>query len=327
MKNLIFCAFAFKEGFETSLQTGQQAGNAATEMYLKNIFVALTSAKLYNPNDDVCLVTNCELPKIWQERLWAEGLLIQRVPFDTFEFPREFPWALAFYKLCALQAMTKQHPEYAHILLLDADTYTTRSYEELWQEADFGVLLFPVGHSFRHPDREAIRRDFAGLFPKESNTRNLIHYGGEFVTGTPGNLKKYLGFCETVYERIKAADYRIEANAGDETIWSIAAVLAGEGMPVIGAGAYLFRFWTGDFYLTSTVTVSNPVCIWHIPNEKGTGFLHLYAYYQKHGRFPDVGQAMAVFGIRRAKRPLNFYTLRNKVTGRIQGWKRNLKTK
>ena len=64
MKNLIFCAFAFKEGFQTSMQTEKEAGSLVTEMYLKNIFVALTSAKLYNPNDDVCLVTNCDLPDI-----------------------------------------------------------------------------------------------------------------------------------------------------------------------------------------------------------------------------------------------------------------------
>lgn len=320
MKNLIFCAFAFKEGFTTSLQTGQQAGNAATEMYLKNIFVALTSAKLYNPNDDVCLVTNCELPADWKERLEAEKILIKLVPFDTFEFPKEFSWALAFYKLCALKAMTEQSGEYAHILLLDADTYTTRSYEELWKEADYGVLLFPVGHSFSHPDREAIRRDFVRLFPEESRSRNLVHYGGEFVAGNPGNLKAYLGFCETVYEKIKAEAYKIEVGAGDETIWSIAAALAADNLTITAAGAYLFRFWTGDFYLTSTVTVSNPVCIWHIPNEKETGFIQLYAYYQKHGAFPRVEKAMAIFGMRRAKRPMNVYTLRNKVAGKARSF-------
>lgn len=327
MKNLIFCAFAFKEGFETSLQTGLQAGNATTEMYLKNIFVALSSAKLYNPNDDVCLVTNCELPKEWQQRLDKQGLLMKKVPFDTFEIPSKFPWALAFYKLCALQAMVEKQAEYEHILLLDADTYTTGSYEELWQEADYGVLLFPVGHSFGHPDREIIRRDFVRYFPKEAKESNLVHYGGEFVAGKPENLNGYLSYCRMVYDKLKAADFEMEPHAGDETIWSIAAALAKRELPVTEAGAYIFRFWTGDFYLTSTVTVANPVCIWHVPNEKETGFLHLYAYYQKHGRFPDVEKAMAVFGMRRAKRPMNIYTLRNKVTGRIKKWKINSQTK
>lgn len=318
MKNLIFCAFAFKEGFQTSQQTEKTAGSDTTRMYLENIYVALMSAKLYNSNDDVCLVTNCELPKEWQERYEKDGILVKKIPFDTFTIPREFPWALAFYKLCALEAMTMQESPYDHILLLDADTYSTRSYEELWQEADYGVLLFPVGHSFHHRDREIIRRDFVRFFPEEAKTQNLVHYGGEFVAGKPEELKKYLGFCQFVYDKLQAADYRMEEHAGDETVWSIAAVLARRTLSITEAGAYLYRFWTGDFYLTSTVTVSNPVCIWHVPNEKETGFRYLYRYFIKHGKFPKTKRVMAVFGMQPAHRPVNFDTLRNKITAKLR---------
>ena len=322
MKNLIFCAFAFKEGFQTSLQTEKQAGHETTQMYLKNIFVALTSAKLYNPNDDVCLVTNCDLPAEWQERFRQESLLVKKVPFETFEIPEKFPWALAFYKLCALNHMVENGDEYEHLLLMDADTYTTHSYEELWMEADYGVLLFPVGHSFNHSDREIIRRDFTRYYPEEAGRCNLVHYGGEFVAGRQENLKKYLGYCQHIYDKLKAADYEMEPHAGDETIWSIAAVLAKQEMPITEAGAYIYRFWTGDFYLTSTVTVSNPVCIWHIPNEKETGFVRLYQYYQKNKEFPKVKKVMDIFGIRKACRPFNLYTLLNKVNGKLKKLKR-----
>lgn len=316
MKNLICCAFAFKEGFSTSMQTKAQAGESVTRMYLMNIFVALTSAKLYNPNDDVCLVTNCELAEEWQERFAGQSISVRQVPFDSFEVPKEFPWALAFYKLCALRAMVRGGKEYDHILLMDADTYTTRSYEELWQEADWGVLLYPVNHSFHHPDRKVIRRDFERFYPGESKHVNPVHYGGEFVAGTPEILERYLTYCENVYEKLKENDYKMQPSAGDETIWSIAAALAGDELSVISAGAYLYRFWTGAFYLISTVTVSNPVCIWHIPNEKETGFLRLYRYYQKHKTYPAVQKAAAIFGIRRAVRPFNRYTLINKVSGK-----------
>lgn len=316
MKNLICCAFAFKEGFATSMQTKAQAGKSATRMYLMNIFVALTSAKMYNPNDDVCLVANCELEAEWEERFAGQSISVVHVPFDSFAVPAKFPWALAFYKLCALKAMVGNGKKYDHILLMDADTYTTRSYEELWQEAEWGVLLYPVNHSFRHPDREVIRRDFERFYPEESKRVNLVHYGGEFVAGTPEALTLYLAYCEKVYERLKEMDYQMQPTAGDETIWSIAAALAEKELPVIPAGAYLYRFWTGGFYLISTVTVSNPVCIWHIPNEKETGFIRLYRYYQKYKKYPDPGKAAAIFGIRKAKRPFNLYTLLNKVSGK-----------
>ncbi len=319
MKNLICCAFAFKEGFKTSMQTVKKAGKDMTDIYLKNIFVALTSAKLHNPKDDVCLVANCDLPKEWEERFTEQKIIIKNVPFTTFEIPREFPWALAFYKLCALHAVTMQGEVYAHILLMDADTYTTQTYEELWKEADYGVLLFPVGHSFHHADREIIRRDFERYFPKEAKEKNIVHYGGEFVAGTPENLKQYLQVCELIYQKIKDAGYQMEPHAGDETIWSIAAALVRHTLPITEAGAYLYRFWTGEFYLVSTVTVSNPVCIWHIPNEKETGFLRMYEYYQKKKTFPKVELAMAIFGMRKAERPFNRYTLMNKIKGKIYG--------
>lgn len=318
-KNLIFCAFAFKEGYETSLQTGEKAGSHTTQMYLENIFVALTSAKMYNPNDDVCLVSNCALPAEWQQLFAQQGILHRQVSYDTFEVPSRFPWALAFYKLCAMKAMVEQGGStYVHYLLFDADTYTVRNYEELWREADYGVLLFPVGHSFNHPDRETIRRDFVKFFPEEAEKRNIVHYGGEFVAGRGEALKTYLKVCEQVYQRIRQAEYEMEPHAGDETVWSVAAALVQDTLPVTAAGAYLYRFWTGDFYLVATVTVSNPVCIWHIPNEKATGFRRLYRYYRKHGCFPAVEKAAAMFGIVKAGRPLNCYTLANKISGKLK---------
>ena len=316
-KNLIFCAFAFKEGWQTSLQTGKAAGHDMTEMYLKNIFVALTSAKLYNSNDDVCLATNYELSPEWKERFAGHSLQIEVVPFDTFEIPRRFPWSLAFYKLCALNAMAKR-TEYEHILLLDADTYTTGPYEELWMEADYGILLYPVNHSFHHSDREIIRKDYLRFYPEEAKVKNVVHYGGEFVAGTPVNLEKYLTYCLEVYGRLKAADYEMQPHAGDETVWSVAAARAGRELEIIGAGPYMYRFWTGDFYLISTVTVSNPVCVWHIPNEKQTGFLRLYKIYRKRGAYPPVSKAAKIFGIRKAKRPANLYTLQNKLGGKVK---------
>lgn len=317
MKNLIFCAFAFKEGFSTSKQTEKEASLDTTQMYLKNIFVSLVSAKRHNPEDDVCLVTNYQLPKEWEERFKEEELLVCNVLFHTFEVPNQFPWALAFYKLCALKAMVDQN-NYDHILMMDADTFTTRNYEELWEESDFGVMLYSVGHDFHHSDREIIRRDFMRYFPEEAEKSNIVHYGGEFVAGKTEYLRSYLSYCEIVYQKIKDAEYAMEENAGDETIWSIAAVLAKKQINIIEAGAYLYRFWTGDFYLVSTVTVSNPVCIWHIPNEKETGFLTLYQYYKRKKRFPCVEQAARIFGIVKAKRPFNSITFKNKASAKMR---------
>ena len=60
--------------------------------------------------------------------------------------------------------------EYERILLTDADTYSNLSCEDLWKEADRGLVLYPLGHTYSHSDRDIIRRDFERLYPKEAET-------------------------------------------------------------------------------------------------------------------------------------------------------------
>jgi len=94
-------------------------------------------------------------------------------------------------------------------------------------------------------------------------------------------------------------------------------VLAGK-VDIIAANAYMYRFWTGDFYLVSTRTVSNPVCIWHIPNEKETGFLRMFAYYQKRKAFPSVEKSASMFGIVKAKRPFTWDTFMGRLIRKLR---------
>ena len=102
MKNLITAAFAFKEGYMTSIQLNKTANDATKEMYLKNIFVSLSSAKLKNPEDDVVLSVNCELSPEWKERFEKAGVGVRVVEFTEFVLPESFQWSLAFYKINVL---------------------------------------------------------------------------------------------------------------------------------------------------------------------------------------------------------------------------------
>ena len=321
MKNLITCAFAFKEGFGTSQQLNKAAGSETTDMYLSNIFVALLSAKTKNPEDDVVLSVNTDLSQEWASSFEKAGIKVRKMEFDTFVVPKEFPWSLAFFKLCVLNTFVREG-EYRHFLILDADTYTTQSYEDLWKESDFGVVLYPLGHTFSHHDRDVIRRDFQKLYPEESAHLPITHYGGEFVCGNREDLIVYMDKCLEIFERIKEQGFSVEEKIGDEDIWSIAATLLSNDLNIIAADPYVFRFWTTDiFYLVSTCTVSNPVCVWHLPQEKETGLLRLYSFYQKKGFFPDSEKSAKMLGIVKAKRPFNIYTFSNKVNGKLRKWK------
>lgn len=317
MSNLITCSFAFKKGFKTSLQLNTDAGDTTTEMYLKNIFVSLKSARLHNPDDTVMICSNVELSDEWKARFEESDIEVRLLPFDSFLIDKEFSWALAYYKLCVMKTLVDEG-RYEKILLMDADTFTTQSYSDLWKECDFGVLMYPLGHTFSHYDRESIRKDFIKLYPQESAKRSIVHLGGEFVAGNLQNLRKLMAMCEKVFAQMQLENFAVAVNAGDETIWSIAATLIREELEIITASPYLFRFWTQDFYLVSTVTVNNPVCIWHLPQEKPTGILRLYRYYMKKHEFPKVEKAAQMLGILKAKRPFNIYTFDNKVRGKLK---------
>lgn len=308
MGNLVACSFAFKEGFNTSPQVNMSASDETTQMYLKNIFVSLVSAKKQNPEDSFALCINEGISKEWTERFKAEGIEVRVIPFETFLISKEFTWALAYYKLCVMKALTDEG-KYDRYLLMDADTFTTRSYSDMWKECDFGVLLYPLGHSFSHPDRETVREDFVKLYPDEARVREIVHYGGEFIAGNLKSLRDYMEVVSEVFEKMRAINFEVEKNAGDETIWSIAAALSFGKTEFVSACAYIFRFWTERFYLVSTVTVSNPVAIWHLPVEKRTGMIRLYDYYVKNKTFPEVEKACKMVGIVKAKRPFNIYTI------------------
>lgn len=322
MSNLITCAFAFKEGYGTSQQLTKKAGCETTEMYLKNILVSLASAKIKNPEDDVYLSVNIEIGDEWTERYKAAGISVRKMDFNSFVVPREFPWSLAFFKMCVLNTWVREG-NYEHYLIMDADTFTTRSFEDMWKEADFGILLFPLGHTFSHSDRDVIRRDFKKLYPIEAEKLPITHYGGEFICGNKNELTRYMDVCLEIFERISANGFSVEEKIGDEDLWSIAASLLYKEIPVIAATPYVFRYWTTDiFYLVATNTVSNPVSIWHLPQEKETGLIRLYDYYMKNKAFPSPEKSAEMLGITKAKRPCNIYTLSNKVNGKINKWKK-----
>lgn len=321
MANLIINAFAFKENFKTSMQLEGRMDEKKLALYMENIFVSLKSAALNNPGDDVMLVVNADVPEPYKALFEKEGIKIKKIPFERFIMPDHFVWALAFFKLCALSHVVEEEA-YDNYLLLDTDTVTQASFNEMWEECKTGVILYPLGHSYHHHDRERIRSDYRKLYEEDLN---LVHYGGEYICGNRQALRFFMEECQAVYEQMEAKQFQVDDHTGDETILSIAAarIQAMPETPEIVAGVpYIYRYWTNDFYLTSTNTVYNPVCIWHLPDEKENAMRYLYRYYRKRGSFPTKEQCMKIAGIKLAKRPFNRYTLQYKIAGKLKKWSR-----
>lgn len=336
MANLIFNAFAFKEDFQSSMQLTGNMDEEKLTIYMENIFVSLKSAALHNPQDDVMLVVNGNVPERFREQFERENIKIKEIPFDRFVMPKSFVWALAFFKLCALSYVVETE-NYENYLLLDTDTLTVEAYDEMWQECKTGVILYPLGHSYHHHDRERIRTDYERLYEEPLN---LVHYGGEYVCGSRRALGRFTDECAAVYARMKEKEFQIDDHTGDETILSIAAARlqaeeSAEGVrrggigeetrvEIIAAVPYVYRYWTNAFYLVSTNTIYNPVCIWHLPDEKEHAMRYFYRYYKKNGRFPEKKRCMRIAGLKLAKRPFNRYTLLYKTEGKLRKLRKRL---
>jgi len=280
--NVIFSAFATLQGY----REGSNA-NVGAAAYYRCAVVALCSAKAKNPADTVAMVANSPVPEPFLTQLRQGGVEVWHCPFDQYLFEADTPWALAFYKLCAMEFVVRER-EFAHALMLDVDTFTQYGYSDLWAEADEAVLLYQVPHAASQPMTAAISAHADRLYPGKTS-RCLTHFGGEFIAGSKARLTAFMARCRQVYEDMRAR--HVTPQEGDEAIWCLAAYQSQlAGAPVRAANAYVFRYWLGGrFYYVSTNYYLDPVCVLHLPGAaKERQFPLLYRYYVKKGRFPEL---------------------------------------
>ncbi len=277
--NLIFCAYAAKQGF----QAGHNISKANTEdIYLKNTYVALYSAKQYNPTDDVALITNVDLSKEWQNLFQNAGIKVFKKEYNEFLFPPDYPWSLAFYKLCAVKFVLTL--DYDKCVLIDTDTYIQRNFNNIWAECDNHILLYDYS-------RGLYNGDYAGFCKEISQfvgcTTYPTHWGGEFIGGSKSLLKEFIGICESIYSKMNES--RFITKNGDEFITSIAAIHMKH--LVKNAKGYIFRYWTsyGWYYSCSNYN-HNPVTVLHCPAEKAKGFLRIYKYIYIRKKLPKINK-------------------------------------
>lgn len=295
MKNLVFNALAFKDGFQTSTQI--ENNSKKFETYIKNSFVSLISCKLKNKDCDVFLLTNIDLPIKYKDLFEKNNIFIKKIAFDEFTLPKEFTWSLAFFKLNALKYAI-DNLNYDNYLMLDTDTFITNSLDDLWSEAQNGILLYDLDHRISHPHRMEINTNFCKY---NTTSKSINHYGGEFIAGNREVLKRFTSSLHSEYIKMKNCN-DLDKTLGDEFIISIAADDFKEEL--IRANRYIYRYWTSEFYLVSTNYMNNAVDIWHLPQEKETGILWLYDYYIKNEKFPELISCAKKFDFPNYKMPL-----------------------
>ena len=274
MKNLVFIPFAF----DPSKQTGANVKKRnALNIYLKNICVATASIKKYNPDVDVAVVCNIDLPNFYKQILLRQNILILTEAFDRYTFPNDYKWNLAFYKLCALEKVVQKY-RYDNYLYLDADIIIQDSLEPIFKELSDNILMYDINNGLISPEYRIIIQEFRDF----GVSSYITHYGGEFFSASYDNAQKFIIECSSIYSQMITDNFI--TTSGDEFIISIAAHRCKN--KIKNAGAYIFRFWTNSFYLVSTCYKYNPVPILHLPGEKNKAILKIFKRYVKHDKFP-----------------------------------------
>ena len=312
MENLIFGAFAALDGYREG--DGANLGRAA---YDRCTVVARCSAKVQNPGCTVALVTNAPPPAPFLGQLQAAGVEIWDCPFAAYRVPAQANWALAYYKLCAMEWVLANRT-FDRAAMIDLDTYTQYPLDDLWREADEAVLLYQVPHAASQGMAQAISRIYDTVSPAGA-PHVLTHFGGELVAGSKARLQDLMERCRRYFDEMQQAG--VTPREGDEAVWCGAAyrsLLAGQ--PVRAANAYIFRYWLGGrFYFVSTNYVLDPVCILHLPGAaKERQLKLLYRSYSRKGAFPPPARVHRLCGLPAAHPPL-LATLRVRLLARLPG--------
>lgn len=291
---IILLPYAERVGANTGANISKIANRQ--EVYLKNCCVSACSAKQSNPECDVAVVSNIDIPENYTQILEQNGVLIIKIPFDVFCFEDSYVWSLAFYKLCVLFHMVREW-NYGYYAYMDTDVYVQGSLDSLWEECDQNIMLYDINHGLQVKDYRILMEEVEAFLGKR---RLITHYGGEFVAANRDRAIAFSEKCLTIYREMVERGFT--TTKGDEFILSVAADEM--KIEVKNAGAYIYRFWTGSFRLVSTCYENNAVSILHVPAEKECGMIKLYDRYVSKGKKVRRGTLHRVLNLKRQALPL-----------------------
>lgn len=263
------------------------------DIYMKNCCVALLSAKKHNIDVDVALVTNIEVPAEYRTILENNNILIINVEFETFRFPNDYKWGLAFYKLCALKYVVENY-DYEFYAYLDADVYIQSDFNLIWKECEQNILLYDINHGLQVRDYKMFLED-VNKFTKSD--KMITQYGGEFFAASRVAATQFITECYEIFNKMQTEKFY--TRFGDEFILSLVAYKNRD--KVKNAGAYIFRFWTGSFRLVSTSYMFNPIAVIHVPDEKNCGIIKIYKYFTNKKKLPCIDRVYSTLHLKRRR--------------------------
>ncbi|MFR5356427.1 MAG: hypothetical protein ACLTI1_10365 [Clostridia bacterium] len=294
-------------------QKSVQNVDSAMNVYLENALVSLASAKQTTP-DAVCILNcNFEIPERYQKTAEAAGVEIHQVPYGKYKSNEDFPWSITQYKFDSMEHAIGLMKEEDCLLMLDTDTVCVQNLDEIFEEAKTGLILYATHHGYKQKIRQQMLQNYQKMYGIER--KNLVHYGGEFLAGSKAVLSELLDDCSKAIT--KARETQGLHPWADEEVFSI-AVAEFWHKKIYPANAYIYRFWTNEFYLVTTNYYYDPLRIWHLPAEKNYGMVLLYEYFEKNHRFPSMEQMAKMVGMPGTKyKKWNLYRLKMRIRNKL----------
>lgn len=304
---LIMIPYAHIPNMQTGMNVAVKDSTRQRDLYLKNCCVALASAKAYNPEADVALVTNIEVPEPYMTVLEKAGASVIRMAFDRFNFGENYAWGLAFYKLCAQHAVSR-HADYEAIACLDSDIYVQANFAPVWEKAKAAPVFYRLGTGTADVTTTKIYAEAAAF---KGVDEPFTHYGGEFFAASSAQMRDITRQEEAVFQKMMETGIRV--TTGDEFISSLVANTMQEDIE--SANDFVFRFWTGTYRSISEKYKTTLLCL-HVPAEKGAGMLSLYERDISKGRIPPKEKAWKMLHISHRSAKAVLITLAKKILRR-----------
>jgi hypothetical protein len=194
-------------------------------------------------------------------------------------------WNNQFYILDILGDLHNRY-EFECAAILDSDCVWVRSANEFIADiARRGILTLCIPYALdfkvNRGSRQDLRRAALQLADK-TLMRDPYYAGGELFAATSENVARIHELAQRMWQRLQAGEPGKISIYEEGHFLSIIYELL--DVPIGTADPHIRRMWTAlRLYNVSWEDIHSSRCIWHLPTEKKTGFVDLFAAVREPG--------------------------------------------
>lgn len=246
---------------------------AAAGSYYRAITVTLGSARRWNPDLELVLVTDAALPGPVAGELRGLAVSVLPVPFEHRP-PAGFAptFAASLYSIDAIAALAQRRSPGDRILLLDPDVLCVGPLDPVFGAFNGRrILVYPTGFPPVESSQGLSAIDAMPLHLELDPTLTgpPVHYGGELYgftgTGAGPLLRRAQLAWELALRRFAAGQPHFVT---EEHLLNYAL----RGAELVDATRYIRRIWTAPIYRTVNGD-EDALLLWHLPSEKDRAFV------------------------------------------------------